>query len=126
MTITFQPDGGAVFTLATDTRGMNKWVGPDNPRLNGKRLIQELNPVGAARASLHERKNRTGVLSFSAKCTCADAAAAIALALGYDDSLPAARGTLAYGAITKTGAIIESVDTYNVGVTVYANLVIRF
>ena len=127
MDITFTVDGGgATHILATETRGIGKWVGPDNMRRNGQRVTQTLQPVGAERASHHERKNRSATITFSAKCTCADVASAVALALGYDDSLPTCRGTFAWGETKKTNAIITAVDARNAGVTVYADLTIIF
>ena len=125
MDITFTADGGGTtITLATETRGTGKWVGPDKVRRNGQRVTQTNNLVGAVRASHHERKNRSAVITFSAKCTCANVAEAVALALGYDDILPTGRGTFAWGETRITNAIITAVDANNVGVTVYADITV--
>ena len=126
--ITFQADGTdtTTYTLAQGERGTGKWVGPDNLRRDGQRVIQTVQPVGAPRVTHHERKNRSGVISFGAKCTCASVDEAIALAAGYDDQLPTGRGTLKIGNNAIPGAIIQTVNTSNTGVTVYAQLTIIF
>jgi len=131
MEIKFTEDGGGgALTLATDVRGTNVWVGPDNFRRDGQRVVQTLQPVGAARVTHHSRKNRSGAITFTAKHTCANFAEAVKLANGYDNALPAGRGTLAIaeGATTEElpGAIIQSVGTRQVGATVYADLNILF
>ena len=128
MDITFQPDGAttAPIILAQDKRGTGVWTGPSNPRRDGQRVVQTVQPVGAPRVTHHSRKNRSGTLSFGAKCTCADEAAAVKLVTDYDDSLPIERGTLTVGGNAITGALITSVSTYNTGVTVYANLTLIF
>jgi hypothetical protein len=127
MEIKFTADGGgAPHILATDTRGTGKWVGPDNLRRDGQRVVQTLQPVGANRVTHHSRKNRSGSISFTAKHTCAGEAAAVKLTADYDNNLPLGRGTLAIGAEGITGAIIQSVSTRHTGVTVHADITIVF
>ena len=129
MTITFTAEGTPsqpAITLATEQRGTGVWCGPDNLRRDGQRVVQTVQPIGAPRVTHHSRKNRTGSVTFAAKCECASYEAAIQLAATYDDTLPTERGTLKIGTNAITGAIIQSVTTHNTGVTVYAQLTIVF
>ncbi len=119
-------------TLAThSSRVVGLPSSPAEARHSGEVLIQESNPIRAARRRLFSRGNLGGTLSFVVYTEFQTLAAAGSALMSWPRERPGTSGTLSVtpsggGAWSITGAVLQSCECEQQGATIITSYTIEY